>query len=333
MNIKTRKKTILLLLITLVIMFIVIKDDFSQIFLTISKSKIYLIVFCLLLTIAYYSFKALSMYTISLKYKSKIKYRTFLKQTIITQFFNGITPFATGGQPMQVYMLLKEKMPLPLATSTVLMDFMAYQIAIIIYCFITLLLDIKLKIFSENQFARFLVLIGFAINLIVCAFASIICFSTKTTSFIMKKISKLLKRFHKEQLTEKISEKIKEFHNGTKTFIKDKKMFLKCILINILGLTFFYIISFFASLAIIGDNSLLSILVSIVASSYVFLVGAFIPIPGGSGGIEYGFMQFFGKFFERVDLLALLLIWRFITYYFGIVLGGILFSFRTNGGD
>ena len=328
----TKKKSIILLLITFIILFIVIKDDFNSIFNILSKSNLLVVIVSLAFTLIFYFFKSYSMYTISLKYKSKIKFKVFFKQTIITQFFNGITPFATGGQPMQIYMLTKEEMPVSKATSTVLMDFMAYQIAIIIYCVVTLLFDIKLNIFSGNNLARNLVLLGFVINLVVCTFAFIVCFSRKATALLMRFISRILDKFHKEHLKEEITKKISEFHDGTSLFINDKILFIKCILLNILGLTSFYVIPFFLTYALIGKVHI-SVLISIVCSSYVFLVGAFVPIPGGSGGVEYGFIQFFGKFFEYSHLVALLLLWRFVTYYFGIIVGGILFSFNKVDGD
>ena len=65
---------------------------------------------------------------------------------------------------------------------------------------------------------------------------------------------------------------------------------------------------------------------AITSSAYVLLVGSFVPIPGASGGIEYSFVRFFGNFMPTVLLNALLIVWRFITYYFGMILGGFLFS-------
>ena len=324
----TKKKSILLLLITLVILFFVIKDDFKSVIGIISTSNILLVLLALISAVIYYFFKAYSMYTISQKYKSTVKFNKFFKQTIITQFFNGITPFATGGQPMQIYMLTEEKMPISKASSTVLMDFMAYQVAIIVYCIVTLLLDIKLNIFGDNSLARNLVYLGFVINLVVCFFASIFCFYRKATSLIVKYISKILIKVHREHLKEKMIVKVREFHEGTRLFINDKFLFIKCIMLNIIGLSFFYVIPFILTYSLIGEFKI-SILISIVCSSYVFLVGAFVPIPGGSGGVEYGFIQFFGKFFIHSHLIALLLLWRFVTYYFAIIVGGILFSFRT----
>ena len=65
---------------------------------------------------------------------------------------------------------------------------------------------------------------------------------------------------------------------------------------------------------------------TITASAYVYLIGAFVPIPGASGGIEYGFTQFYGIFIGLEKISAVLIVWRFITYYLGIIVGAIAFN-------
>jgi hypothetical protein len=61
------------------------------------------------------------------------------------------------------------------------------------------------------------------------------------------------------------------------------------------------------------------------------LIGAFVPIPGGSGGIEFAFASFFGFYITGSTLMAMLLIWRFITYYLSILAGGLVLIFNRNG--
>ena len=58
------------------------------------------------------------------------------------------------------------------------------------------------------------------------------------------------------------------------------------------------------------------------------LIGSFVPIPGGTGGLEYGFIKFYGFFIFGSTLSAVMIIWRFITYYFGLIVGGIAFNFK-----
>ena len=58
------------------------------------------------------------------------------------------------------------------------------------------------------------------------------------------------------------------------------------------------------------------------------LIGSFVPIPGATGGLEYGFMSFYGSFIKGSKLNAIMLVWRFITYYFGLILGSIVLNIK-----
>ena len=78
-----------------------------------------------------------------------------------------------------------------------------------------------------------------------------------------------------------------------------------------------------------GDFTSFNALESVIASAYVMLIGSFVPLPGGTGGIEYGFLKFFGVFIVNdAKLRALMLLWRFITFYMGIVIGGIALNIK-----
>ena len=76
-----------------------------------------------------------------------------------------------------------------------------------------------------------------------------------------------------------------------------------------------------------GNHSV-GIVEGIVASSYTMLMGAFVPIPGGTGGLEYGYMQFFGEMVTGPALNASMLLWRSITYYLGMVVGAIALNIK-----
>ena len=60
----------------------------------------------------------------------------------------------------------------------------------------------------------------------------------------------------------------------------------------------------------------------VAAQVFVAMVSAFVPLPGASGGAEGSFYIFFGMFFQSAILPAIL-IWRLLTYYMNILVGGL----------
>ena len=119
---------------------------------------------------------------------------------------------------------------------------------------------------------------------------------------------------------EKWKEYISRFHGGAVILMKDKTHFLKLILWSFLALVSLYLIPMVILFGL-GDYHSLSGVITVITSAYVMLVGSFVPIPGGTGGLEYSFMAFYGNFIHGSVLKAVMLIWRFITYYFGIMIG------------
>ena len=120
---------------------------------------------------------------------------------------------------------------------------------------------------------------------------------------------------------------INDFHEGAKKLLEDKKTFIGNIIFNFLSLCSLYSIPVFI-LYSMGEFNIINILEAIVVSAYVMILGSFVPIPGGSGGLEYGFVSFYGNFITGSKLSATMLVWRFITYYFSMILGAIALNVK-----
>ena len=71
----------------------------------------------------------------------------------------------------------------------------------------------------------------------------------------------------------------------------------------------------------------ISLVESVVSTAYVMTIGSFVPIPGGTGGVEYGFIFFYKNLITGSLLNATMLVWRFISYYLGIIIGAIALAF------
>jgi uncharacterized protein (TIRG00374 family) len=60
------------------------------------------------------------------------------------------------------------------------------------------------------------------------------------------------------------------------------------------------------------------------------MVNAFIPLPGASGGTEATFLLMFSTIFNQLDVRMVMLLWRFMSYYFDMMLGAIVFLIAKN---
>ena len=321
-----KKNTILLLIITGIVLYIVLKDDFKDIVDILTKIDIKYILLAFLFYALFIVIKGYVNYKIT-NDRKKLSLKEAIKHNIITQFFNGVTPFSTGGQPMEVYMLMEHDIPIAKATNQTIQCFIFYQIALVICGSVAVINNFLFPIFPKVRILQMLVLLGFTINVLVVIALVLISRSKKVTDKLSDFSIKVLKKLKRKVDEEDIKQKFSDYHEGFKELRKRKKLFVGGVLLNIISLLCLYIVPMFLLYGM-GDFTSFTVNNTITASAYVYIIGGFIPIPGASGGIEYGFTKFFGNFIVGHKLSAVLLLWRFITYYVGVIIGAIVFNFE-----
>ena len=314
----------------IIVFYIVVKDDYEIILDNLAKCNKLFILISIGLIFAYYFMKAFALYKIVKEHKKDIRFRDILKQTLITQFFNGITPFSTGGQPMQIYMLKNSGIKVSNATNVIIQDFLMYQLALISVGIFALAVNIFFPFMKLSAEIVTLIIIGFIINIAIGLGLLFISFSKRFNDFVGKLIIKIGSKARiikdKENTIKEWEVRLDEFHESAKIFKKKKRLFIECYVLNTFGLIAYYIIPYFVFISF-GDPISIGITTVITSSAFVLIIGNFVPIPGGSGGIEYSFYLIFGSFLPNRLISSALIIWRFVTYYLGVLIGAIALGF------
>lgn len=332
MNEKLKKvaNVIVLALVTCLVLYFSLKDNFNTIINEIINVNIFWLVISFLLAISFWFFKAIATTRIANIFKKDYSIKQGMRLVLETNFFHAITPFAVGGQPYEIYSLKKSKLKITEATNVSIVNFIVYQIALVLLGIIAIVYNHHFVLLKENDLLKNLVVIGFLVNFIVIVALFLLTCTKKINKILMKFIIKVLNKIHivknKDEKIKQFNEYLNEFHQGAKILLQDKKLFIKLIFVHFIGLISSYLIPL--TLAYAMEISSYTGIEAIVLSSYVMLIGAFVPIPGGTGGLEYGFMTFYGSFIKGSKLNAIMLLWRFITYYFAMILGAILLGIR-----
>lgn len=325
-----KKNSIILFIITVAILFIVLKDNFGEIVKVISSMDLKYIIVAILFFFIHIFLKSVVNF-ITVNDKEKISLKEAFKHDVITQFFNGVTPFSTGGQPMEIYMLTEHDISVARATNISIQNFIFYQTALVIFGLFAVVYNRIFRIFPNAPLLRKLVLIGFLVNTLVAVGLFLILVSksitkkiAEVTIDILAKL-KLIKKNKVYKVKKDINNKLEEFHESAKLLRERKGLFVTGVILHLVSLACLYIIPLFLVWSL-RDFTSISAMEAITSSAYVLLIGAFVPIPGASGGIEFGFMQFFGNFISGESLSAILLAWRFITYYLAVIAGALAFN-------
>lgn len=294
---------------------------------TLENSNLGWLLCAILSMVSCWLFESVSLHLISKKINKNMNFKEAIHTSMIGQLFNCITPFASGGQPMQAYCMVKCGIPIGQASSILLIKFIIYQIILTLYSLIALIFRFQ---FFANQVSDFsyLVFIGFIVNSIIVI--GLICvgfFPNITKGSLIWGIN-ILNKFKlikdKEKKLENINNEINNFYNSFKFLKNNILAILKSSFVIFLQLTAFFAIPYFICLALKVPNIDLFTIIS--AGAFVLMISSFIPLPGGSGGAEASFYLFFGIFFPKTGIIAMaILIWRGVTFYMPI-LAGILCS-------
>ena len=244
--------------------------------------------------------------------------------TMIGQFFNCITPFSSGGQPMQAWYLVKKGVSLSFASCSLLIKFIVYQFVLTIYSALTLLLCFK-SFAGRISSIGWLIFVGFGVNLLVITGLLCLGFLRRPTEKVLYGSVSLLKKVKliSEQAASKAKERIQkelmEFYEGFAQIRQDIGGILAMSALTAVQLTAFFLIPLCIFYAFgLGKAD---VLLMICAGAFVLNFTSFIPLPGAAGA-EIGFHTIFSIFFPTHILSVAILFWRLLTFYLPICVGG-----------
>ena len=317
LNVLMKNKVInlVVLFITLgLVIFFTLKDDFTGIINELKKVNILIVLIAISLYFLSLFVKSISIYKfINLKNKYNL-YKTYIL-VIIANFMNDITPLQTGGQPYEIYALKKGKIRITDSSKAIMKDAISYQIALILLALISIITNYKyLKLINIQT--KILMSGGLIANVLVLSLFLSLIFGEG----FVNKISNIIIR-RKPDKKEKIEDALNNFYSSTNELKKKKTLFIYCILINMIHLILLYLIPY---VVLKSFNIQIPLISSITLTSLVMLIGNFVPLPGGVGGIEYGFMQLFGILVISKALPGAMIIWRFSTFVMCLIVGFIL---------
>lgn len=250
----------------------------------------------------------------------------------IEQLFNGITPFSTGGQPAQLVAMLQCGVDGGLASSVLLMKFVVFQAMIVINFLISLLIGFHF-IAEKLHALSLLVLLGFVIHLAVIVGLLLVMywygFTKRALNLLIKPCAWFMKPQRYERLRISLNEKVDSFYQESLRMKEEYGKMAKVCLVTLCQLFFYYAIPYFIMLAlgVHGMNFIMVISLHVL----IFMIISLFPIPGGAGGAEYSFSVLFASFIgSGTKLVLAMILWRLLTYYFGMFAGMVALFIKPN---
>ena len=174
-----------------------------------------------------------------------VKKRTCFLFSSVGFFFSCITPSASGGQPMQLYYMKKEKISLPVSTVILMIVTITYKAVLVV-------VGLGLVLFGQGFLHRYLTEIlpvfylGIGLNVFCVTAMLILVFHPALARTILVLGLKIVEKLHlmkrKESRLKKLEASMEVYQN-TAAYLGTHKM----VLVNVLAITFAQRFALFAA--------------------------------------------------------------------------------------
>jgi len=250
------------------------------------------------------------------------------KTVMVGQFFASITPFSTGGQPAQVYMMNRMGVDGGTGTSIVILKSVLFQSVLVAYC---LVLYFANRFFLVMNIPKFntLFIAGLVASFLLLGIYALFMFKSNAADKTVQIFLRILKFFkiikNPDEKYHDIKESLTRFKAGFKILAKRKGFLLLAYLAQIVQLTSLFLVPVFMMRALEGMFMFTNEL--FVCTAMVVMIAAMVPTPGTTGGAEGLSLLFISPFFYNSPKMSVILIWRILTYYSNVLFGGIFCLF------
>lgn len=300
-------------------------NDFANFSELIQSTNTLFLLIAVLCMVLYWFFEAYIIHRMKKTLNIKSTYGSSLKLCMIGQYYSAITPFSTGGQPIQIYSLVNDGVPVGTASSLFVNRFLIYQLVVTFYSLFMFIIRFNL-LYTEARLALPFVIVGCLVNFIILIMIFGFLLNEKFVRNILSKSIRVLHKFKIikdiEKSEEKMNKTLLDYKASVEDMKKDKKTTFELILVSIAQLTIGFSITFFVYLAL--DFEMGHFLDIIAIQSLHYMAVSFMPTPGTAGAAEGGFYMLFKAVFPKKILSLALILWRFIDYYLRVMITGLV---------
>ena len=357
----------LVLIATGLAIFFAIKDDANEIWKTLKTADYRFLLVVVGMMVGCILVRSFILFIFAHLFTRKYHFHQAIAVDQIGQFYNAITPGASGGQIMQAYTYKKQGVQVSSAVSILAMYSIVYQIMLIIfgtlsfiikYDFITALgsipTNIKINEVAINLPIWPLTIVGFLLNLGVVAIVFLMGYWHGFHNFIMGPVITFLSKIKIIKNPDKQRENLRIQVENFKIEFRRLSTNIPFLLLVVISFSVYMIIKFsipfFVGKALGNESPVPDIKAfwdCIFLSNYHQMITGLIPIPGSAGVSEFIFYNLFTNavdwksgFFCVFDELnevdpdatktlarSALLVWRSSTFVIPILIGGFVAAF------
>ena len=267
--------------------------------------------------------------------------RASIKVAFLGKFYDNVTPFAAGGQPMQIYYLHKKGYSGGISSAVILIRYFAQMFCWTIVSLLLMACNTSvLQRLGDSAWetvimvsAWFGLVVNMLLPLMIVLFAILPKFAHALVNFVITVGYKIKIVKDKEKAMENAQKVVSDFRAGFRIMAHKPLNLLLLIVFNLVEVLFSFAFPYFVlrTFSALPEGSGFAVMISVMALNvYSAQSVTVIPTPGNSGAMEVVVTKSFAAVASAAVLSWSVLVWRFAVYYIYIIIGiGLtVFEFR-----
>ncbi|MEA4884981.1 MAG: flippase-like domain-containing protein [Clostridia bacterium] len=286
---------------------------------------------CLGLMVLNWVFDSMRMVILVRSLGGRLSIWSGMRISILGAFVSNVTPFDSGGEPVQAYLLMDKGITVGqssavIAVKTIMNAFARMMLGLIIPGWM-IVSQVQWRLPKGMDIA---LVVGLSLYFAVFAFFLFLIARPEKISIVVVPAlrNRFTLRFLKPETVDDILQRINhglhEFRESLSIFIRTAKPALAAVM----GLSFAcWIITILIPAVLLTGLGMRAPYAQVMGIAILFyLASAYAPTPGSSGAAELGFAALFSTIVPLNSLGVFVTLWRLITYWLTLGVGGILMA-------
>lgn len=327
MNDKKKKYQIIFFVAIMLMTFYVIfrKQNLSELLNSINSMALESIIIAMILGILYVCFEGIIIWYLLSAMGNKSNVWHCIQYSFIGFFYSGITPSATGGQPMQLYYMNSDGNKVSDSSVILMIVAITYKLVLV---FIGLSLLISwyqpLKSFMKQYIMFFFA--GIVLNmLVILALVCTMIFPNilLKMSFFFEKMLICLGIWRETNVRkEKVQYFISNYRHTVEFIVNHKSKLAVVFMLTLIQRISMLLITYIVYCGChLSESNIFKIL---ALQAAIYIAVEMLPVPGAQGITELVYQNVFSNIFPQVYLVSSMLVIRGINFYFLLIISSIL---------
>lgn len=256
---------------------------------------------------------------------TRVSFRHCCLYSFIGFFYSCITPSASGGQPMQVIAMRKDRIPVAVSTVVLAIVTITYKLVLVVIGVAVMLIR-PADVMWHLEGVHGLVYLGLALNVGCIALLLMLVFCPailrRCAEIVLRWLNRIRPFRHPERIEHKLDSVMSQYTGTAEYYKTHHAVILQVFLLTLLQRFLLFLVTWFAykAFGLTGDT----LLTIVTLQAMISVVVDMLPLPGGMGASENLFIRIFEPIFGSALVLPGMLISRGVSYYTQLVISGLM---------